>query len=416
MSVTRHSRVADATSPGVSPVPIGVAFPGDPAGPATWSGIPSGVIAGLRAIGALPRPIAAAPSQRLHALLRNGVALAEIPSARRGDLRQTLQLSRAIARNTPAMGWVYSKAAHRAAANAGRLAGIIQIGTGYSLPQLAPTATFEDMTIRQALDLGYPEWRALTQRQIANRLDSQRRAYEVAATCCFTTWWAGQSAIDDYGVPADKVRVVGVGRNHVVEPPPDRDWTIPRFLFVGWDWERKNGPAVLRAFAHVRETYGEATLDIVGKHPRVEAPGVVDHGLLRLDQPAARAKLETLFGGATCFVMPSKCEPSALAYVEAMTAGLACIGTVVGGAANLIGPGGCVVDPGSDAAVTRAMLAYCDPDVAAAAGAAGKERSALFTWPAVAARLLLALDLPIGDDQDRWDFVDRAMSPELTTS
>ena len=111
------------------------------------------------------------------------------------------------------MGWIYSKAAHRAVPAAGELVGLIQIGTGYSLPGGHPVATYEDMTVRwSSLDLGYPEWRALTKRQIANRLNSQRRAYEAADVCCFTTWWAAQSAIDDCAVPVEKVRVVGVGR------------------------------------------------------------------------------------------------------------------------------------------------------------------------------------------------------------
>ena len=48
--------------------------------------------------------------------------------------------------------------------------------------------------------------------------------------------------------------------------------------------------------------------------------------------------------------------------------GLPCIGTMVGGGANLIGPGGCVVDPGSDDELLEAMLTYSDPDTCATAG------------------------------------------------
>ncbi len=393
---------------------VGVIFPGDPRAASAWSGTPSGVIAGLRAIGARPRPLSAAPPQRVHALLRNAVALAEVPRSRRGDLRSTLRMGRAVARNSPAMGRVYTRVAREAAAAETEAVAMIQIGTGYRLAPSHRVATYEDMTIRQALDCGYPEWRALGARRLAQRLDAQRRAYEAATVCCFTTWWAARSAIEDYGIPEDKVRVVGVGRNHCVQAPTDRDWSVPRFLFIGWEWERKNGPAVLRAFARLRESVPGATLDIVGQHPPIDAPGVTDHGVLRLDRPHERAALEPLLGRATCFVMPSRTEPSALAYVEAMSAGLPTIGTVVGGAGNLIGDGGCVVDPSSDAALVAAMSRFSDPECAARVGAAAQRRSQQFTWPAVAARLLRALDVAAPGRHGLDAFVDRCVSPELT--
>jgi glycosyltransferase involved in cell wall biosynthesis len=398
------------------PATVGVVFPGDPAAPGTWSGTPSGVITGLRALGAEPRALTAAPARRRHAIVHNAVALRALPRARRGSLGATLRMARAIARNSPALGHVYSQAAHRAVRGAGELDGLIQIGTGYRLPRGRPIATFEDMTIWQALETGYPEWRALSRRQIAHRLDAQMRAYEQARVCCFTSWWAANSAIEHYGVPAERVRVVGVGRNHAVDPPAERDWTVPRFLFIGWEWERKNGPAVVRAFTRLRRERPDATLDLVGRHPRIDGPGITDHGILRLSRPDERLRLEPLLRRATCFVMPSRVEPSALAYVEAMHAGLPAIGTTVGGADNLIGDGGCVVDPGSDDALLAAMAHFCDPERASATGRAARERSAIFTWPAVAARLLRALDLRIPGRADLDAFVDERVSPELTAA
>jgi glycosyltransferase involved in cell wall biosynthesis len=234
----------------------------------------------------------------------------------------------------------------------------------------------------------------MSRRALRSRIDLQRRVYERADACCATTGWAARSIVDDYGVDPEKVHVVGVGRNHSIDPPAAREWTTPRYLFVGWDWERKNGPAVVRAFAQVRAAVPGATLDLVGRHPRVNAPGVTDHGILRLTVPADRHRAERLYARATCFVMPSQCEPSALAYVEAAHAGLPSIGTTVGGAADLIGEGGCVVDPSDEDALLAAMLDLADPGRASAAGAAARLRSERFTWPLVAARLVHALGRP----------------------
>ena len=79
-------------------------------------------------------------------------------------------------------------------------------------------------------------------------------------------------------------------------------------------------------------------------------------------------RLEQLFAQATCFVLPSHSEASAIAYVEAAAAGLPSIGTVAGGSDYLIGDGGLVVDPGDDDALLDAMLWLADPAVAARRG------------------------------------------------
>ena len=316
---------------------VGVLFPGDPSAPETWSGTPRGVVTGLGALGADVRALTATPREPFHMLARDAIALADLPRALHGSRRTMLPLARALARNSPTLARAYTRAARRAVARERDLDAVVQLGAGYLLASGPPVVTYEDMTIIQAYGVGYPEWRSLSRRALHARIDLQRRVYARADACCATTHWAARSIIDDYGVAPDKVHVVGVGRNHTIEPPAGRDWSTPRYLFVGWDWERKNGPAIVRAFAEVRRAIPGATLDLVGRHPRVDAPGVTDHGVLRLTVPADRLRAEKLYGSATCFVMPSHCEPSALAYVEAARAGLPSIGTTVGGSSDARG-------------------------------------------------------------------------------
>jgi glycosyltransferase involved in cell wall biosynthesis len=120
--------------------------------------------------------------------------------------------------------------------------------------------------------------------------------------------------------------------------------------------------------------------------------GVVGHGVLRLDMPDEHERLNRLFAEATCFVMPSHAEAVGIAYVEAAAAGLPSIGTSRGGADYLIGDGGLIVDPGDDEALVEAMRRLSDPGTAARTGEAARRRSELFTWGAVARRLLRALE------------------------
>jgi len=138
---------------------------------------------------------------------------------------------------------------------------------------------------------------------------------------------------------------VGVGGNHIISAPTDRDWSVPRFLIVAQDWRRKNVELVVRSFRELRAEQPTATLDVVGPYSGEAGPGVSLHGPLRLDVSAERGSVDALFRRSTCYVMPSTHEASALVFVEASWAGIPSIGTTVGGVRELIGDGGVVVNP-----------------------------------------------------------------------
>jgi glycosyltransferase involved in cell wall biosynthesis len=302
-----------------------------------------------------------------------------------------------LGRPTIAARWLTMR---RRLAAAGPLDGIVQRGCELRLPGHRRVVTFEDSTLLQArAAYPWPHLQGLTEHDFRRYVARQRAAYSAAVACCCSTHWVADSIAGSYGIPAARVFTVGFGPNHEVFEPADRDWERPRFLFVGVDWARKNGSAVLRAFSEVRERHPDARLDVVGGHPAIDEPGVVAHGPLSIAEPADRARLADLFAHATAFVMPSLHEPAGLVYLEAAAAGVASIGTTNGGAATMIGPGGIVVDPHDQDAIVRAMLELCDPERARDLGALAREHSRLFTWRKVAERLLRALAIP-GVDGD----------------
>ncbi|HLH14604.1 MAG TPA: glycosyltransferase family 4 protein [Solirubrobacteraceae bacterium] len=280
-------------------------------------------------------------------------------------------------------------------ARAGRLDAIVQRCSDMLLPAGARVVTLEDSTVVQAL-ASYP-WvhlRDLGERDVARYVTRQRRVYERAHACCCATHWVARSIVEDYGIARERVFTVGLGRNHELAPNPDRDWSEPRYLFVGVDWERKNGAAVLAAFARVRERHPQARLDLVGGHPPVRADGVLAHGPLSLDSREDRGRLADLYARATTFVMPSLHEPAGLVYAEAGAAGVPSIGTTDGGAATMIGPGGVLVDPREPEQLLQAMLELADPRTARRLGELAREHAAQLTWRKVAERLLRAMAIP----------------------
>jgi glycosyltransferase involved in cell wall biosynthesis len=370
---------------------------GDPEDPAAKSGWPASTLAALRKTVARVAAISDTPE---HGSARAALLAGALLGARPSDLRR------------PALGkerlWVVGKASRpyalaRARAVNAQLAGdapvdgFIQNGGDYLGPAGLPMVTYQDSTVVQASG-AYP-WahlRGLSRREIAGLVRRQRAAYESAAGCCTFSHWVADSIISDYGIAASKVHVVGLGSNASFSDADTgaREWSTPRFLFVGSDWARKNGELVLDAFAAVRQQHPDATLDLVGGHPRVALKGATGHGLLAMGDPSGRARLTALYGRATVFVMPSVHEPAGTVYIEAAAAGIPSIGTSNGGAATCIGDAGYVVDPAVPKELVDAMLTLCDPGAAARLGALGREHATQFTWHKVAERLVRALKIP----------------------
>jgi hypothetical protein len=358
---------------------------GDPASPRTWSGVVAGVLGGLHELGVTTTPIDVALPAGLEQAMLVTAAARTFDRFDAEGAALTMDVRSLLARR-----------ALRGALASGRVDGVIQIGTSFTLPKGVPFVTLEDMTLRQGASV-HPVFSRMSARGVAGWERRRASIYGRARMCAVASRWAAASLRDDYAMARERVAVVGFGATH--NPPvADRAWSPARFLFVGMDWERKGGPQVVSAFARVRSEHPDAVLDVVGGHPPIEAPGVRTHGVLSLARERDREQILELFARATCFVMPSRVEPFGIAYVEAASAGVASIGSSVGGAPDVIGEdGGIVVEPDDEAGLVAAMLRLAEADTARRMGQAARERSALYTWPKVAERLLRALGLQAPD-------------------
>jgi glycosyltransferase involved in cell wall biosynthesis len=380
-----------------STLSLGLASWGDPEDPRTASGWPASVLGALRE---LVGEVIAVGDTPYRGTSRAALATGALLGVRPSDLRHP-RIARDRLWTVGQRSAPYARARARAVASAlggaGALDGFVQNGGDYPAPEGLPMVTYQDSTVVQAL-AAYP-WKhrqGLSPGEARGLIRRQRAAYESAVSCCTFSHWTAASIVSDYGMPAAKVHVVGLGTNDSFADlgEAERDWSRPRFLFVGFDWVRKNGDLVVEAFARVRERVPEATLDLVGGHPRVTLDGVSGHGTLAAVDPADRARLTSLFARATAYVMPSLHEPAGTVHVEAAAAGIPSIGTSNGGSATCIGEAGYVVDPDSPEQLYAAMLELCDPETASRLGALGREHARQFTWRKVAERLVRALEPP----------------------
>lgn len=198
-----------------------------------------------------------------------------------------------------------------------------------------------------------------------------RRALHAAAGLVAWSEWAKRSCVEDYGVPAERVRVIApgaapayfdVGRRRLAQPEhrtPDRP---VRMLFVGGDFARKGGPRLLEA---LRRPLGRPwELHVVTQQPVPATDGVIVHHGVGPNSP----ELLRLFEDADLFVLPSLGECLSIGLMEATAAALPVVTTDVGALAEAVRVGtadesGLIVPPG-DVAPLHAALAALAGDAA----------------------------------------------------
>lgn len=170
----------------------------------------------------------------------------------------------------------------------------------------------------------------------------QQKIIDRASAVLLTSQWAADKAMAAYHF-SDTTRLVVApigpnmqdeGQSGVLSVPANP----PRLLFVGFDWERKGGPALLQLFTRLQAHVPGLALDIVGCSPPEAASveGVTVHGLLRKSVPSEYAHLQRLYRDASLFVMLSRQEAYGVVFAEASSYGLPSIALDTGGVSTLV--------------------------------------------------------------------------------
>jgi glycosyltransferase involved in cell wall biosynthesis len=285
----------------------------------------------------------------------------------------------------------------------GTVDAIIQIGATFRVDKSArrgrPLVIYADANAAYALR-GRP-WSSashLSSDEVIALLARERSVYDGTDAVWTMSESLAASFVADFAVPASRVTTIGAGANlrndaDVGGGPGDG---VPRVLFVGKEHERKGSKVLLEAFARVRSLLPGAELHVVGCDlDGLPQRGVTVHGFIAQDAPGGRARLAALYRSSTVFCLPSHYEPFGIVFLEAMAAGLPCIGTRSWAMPEIIADGdtGWLIPDGDVEALTRALsAALSDPHQSATMGAAGRARvQSHYTWGHVAARALDSL-------------------------
>jgi glycosyltransferase involved in cell wall biosynthesis len=235
----------------------------------------------------------------------------------------------------------------------------------------------------------FPAWAPLSDGTRARRMQLERATCQAARRIFAKSEFLRGALIEEYRCDPERVVRVGVGTNSFVTSLEETRYDAQAALFVGVDFVRKGGAALLDAWPLVRAQLPEAELWIVGpkrRSPAAEQPGIRWFGFL-----ADRSLLADLYAKATAFVLPLLFEPYGLSFFEAMGQGLPCIGTDRGAIKETIqaGENGLLVPAGEAEPLADALVTLLgDPERAARMGAhAHAEVLAEHTWERVADRM-----------------------------
>jgi glycosyltransferase involved in cell wall biosynthesis len=178
----------------------------------------------------------------------------------------------------------------------------------------------------------------------ARQADSvEEAAYRTASSLVYSSSWAAQSAIRDYGVDAHKVHAISYGAN--LDSIPARDTVLRkmpsracRLLFVGVGWEEKGGAIAFDALVELESMGIEAELIVCGCTP---PRGFFHQRMLVIPfldkrDNRQRAHLTELYATSDFLLLPTRREAFGHVFCEASAFGLPSITSNTGAVSEVV--------------------------------------------------------------------------------
>lgn len=174
----------------------------------------------------------------------------------------------------------------------------------------------------------------------------EKRSLKKSSLIILTSRWAAQSAINDYGVPADKIEIMPFGAN--IDDAPGRDIIFNKetnktltLLFLAVNWERKGGAIAFDALEHLHKMGINARLIVCGVvpppqfvHPSMEVISFVDKNM-----PDDYKLFVDLLSSVHFLLLPTRADCTPLVNNESSAYGVPVITTDVGGVADAVEDG-----------------------------------------------------------------------------
>ena len=171
----------------------------------------------------------------------------------------------------------------------------------------------------------------------------EKKALENSSLLIYPSKWAAHSAIEDYCMPVDKVRVIPFGANL-------DEFCFPReisrrtfnqgihMLFLGKDWERKGGRVALEALDCLHARGVKAHLTVCGVTPPFKKAQTDVKVIPYIDKnhPDGFARLKSTIEDSHLLILPTQAECYGIVFCEVAAFGLPSFTTRTGGIPSII--------------------------------------------------------------------------------
>ncbi len=212
-----------------------------------------------------------------------------------------------------------------------------------------PIVFWTDATFASMLDF-YPHLTRLVGRSIREGHRMEGTALRKAALSIYSSTWAAESAIRDYGADPSRVHVVPFGANLLEEPTTaeverlveSRSGERCRILFLAAGWARKGGDQAVGVATQLNALGLPTELVVVGCRPPPKTslpPFVSLEGFIDKGAYEGRARLAQLMGTSHFLVLPTTADATPIAFSEAAAFGLPVLTTDVGGNSTVVRQG-----------------------------------------------------------------------------
>jgi glycosyltransferase involved in cell wall biosynthesis len=216
----------------------------------------------------------------------------------------------------------------------------------------------------------------------------ERRSFHSAEHLFAISEYVREDLIGHYGVPPDRITVVGTGRGKITPYFGTKEYEDGSVLFVAKErFEEKGGRLLLDAFRKLTSVYPKVRLIMVCERKYQALVESVPNAMFKTSLPWE--ELESLFHQAALFAMPALHEPWGLVYLEALASRCAVLGLDRNALAEITAGGkyGFLVRHATPAAIADALIyAFSDPEKLRSMAAAGQENClSTYSWARTAA-------------------------------
>jgi glycosyltransferase involved in cell wall biosynthesis len=192
----------------------------------------------------------------------------------------------------------------------------------------------------------YPEFTGLLARSIHEGNTLEQESIRKSEIALYSSDWAAQSAVSDYGADPDKIHIIPFGAN--METIPERSVALLKqrsgpctLLLLGVDWERKGGAIAYETLLQLLKMGMEARLIVCGciPPPTFSSLHMTVIPFLDKNDISDVQRLSKVLNSSHFLLLPTRAECAGIVFCEANAYGLPAITTATGGVTDLVRDG-----------------------------------------------------------------------------